>query len=72
MSDDVEALLDELIEGQRRRLLELARRIAPDLASEDLLQPHDDPRLASRPEFHFEDGILAGYLAVRTALRARR
>ena len=72
MSNELEALLDELIEGQRQRLLDLARRIAPDLAPEDLLQPHDDPRLASRPEFHFEDGILAGYLTVRAALRARR
>ena len=72
MNGDVEALLDELIDGQRRRLLELARRLAPDVTPEDLLQPHDHPAIASQPEFHFEDGILAGYLAVRAALRARR
>jgi len=72
VTDDVDAVLDDLIEGQRRRLFELARRLAPGVTAEDLLQPHDHPAIASHPEFHFEDGILAGYLAVRAALRARR
>ena len=72
LNEEIEALLDELIEGQRARVLALARRLAPDVSAEDLLQPHDDPRIAGHPEFHFEDGILAGYLAVRAALRARR
>ncbi len=70
--EDLESLLDEMIEAQRARLLAIARRIEPSLTSEDLLQPHNHPRLAASPEFHFEDGILAGYLAIRTALRASR
>jgi hypothetical protein len=73
MSDPaLDALLEELIEAQRRRLLDLARRLVPELTPEDLLQPHNHPALLSSPDFNFEDGILAGYLAVRAALRARR
>jgi hypothetical protein len=37
-----------------------------------VLQPHDYPALAASPDFNFEDGILAGYLALRAALRASR
>jgi hypothetical protein len=72
MADATEVLLEEMISAQRDRLLEIARRIDPSATSDDLLQPHDHPRLATSPEFHFEDGVLAGYLAVRAALRARR
>ena len=72
MHDSVDALLEEMIAAQRRRLLELARRIDPALTPEDLLQPHDHPRLSASSDFQFEDGMLAGYLAVRAALNARR
>jgi len=68
----IERLLDEMIGSQRRRLLELASRIAPGIPDDDLLQPHDHPVLAVHPGFNFEDGILAGYLTVRAALRASR
>jgi hypothetical protein len=68
----IESLLDEMIEAQRRRLLEIASRITPGISADDLFQPHDHPALAVQPEFNFEDGILAGYLTVRAALRARR
>lgn len=67
-----ESLLDEMIAAQRARLLALAHRIAPELTADDLLQPHDHPKIAGNSDFHFEDGILAGYLAVRAALRASR
>jgi len=70
--EDIESLLDEMIASQRARLLKIARRIEPSLTPEDLLQPHNHPRLAGSPEFNFEDGTLAGYLAVRAALRASR
>lgn len=69
---DTERMLQEMIEAQRARLLDLARRIVPDLTAEDLLQPHDHPSLATHADFNFEDGILAGYLAIRAALRAQR
>lgn len=74
MGDDeiADRILDEMIAAQRERLASLARRLAPELAPDDLLQPHDHPALAASPDFNFEDGILAGYLAVRAALRAAR
>jgi len=68
----LDALLEEMIEAQRARLLALARRLAPVTTPEDLLQPHDHPALAASTDYNFEDGILAGYLAVRAALRASR
>jgi hypothetical protein len=69
---DQEELLERMIADQRERLLALARRLEPDLGPDDLLQPHDHPRLAASPDFNFEDGILTGYLAFRAALRASR
>jgi hypothetical protein len=72
MDESTERLLEEMILAQRRRLLDIARRIEPGLAPDDLLQPHDHPRISANPDFNFEDGILAGYLAVRAALRASR
>ncbi|MDQ2871336.1 MAG: hypothetical protein M3S32_11370 [Acidobacteriota bacterium] len=70
--ESISALIDEMIESQRVRLMDLARRIDPSLSADDLMQPHDHPKVATNPDFQFEDGILAGYLAVRAALRARR
>jgi hypothetical protein len=70
--EELDRLLEEMIADQRQRLLALARRIAPELGPDDLLQPHDHPLLAASPDFNFEDGILAGYLAFRAALRASR
>jgi hypothetical protein len=72
VDDEIESLLEGMISAQRERLAELARRIEPALAPDDLLQPHDHPALAASPEFNFEDGVLAGYLALRAALRAIR
>jgi hypothetical protein len=70
--DGIEALLEEMIALQRKRVIALGRRLAPELSPDDLLQPHDHARLAGNPEFNFEDGVLAGYLAFRAAFRARR
>lgn len=67
-----EKLLEAMIEQQKQKLLALARRLEPDLTQEDLLQPHNHPRIAAHPDFNFEDGILAGYLAALAALRAQR
>ncbi|HEY6066578.1 MAG TPA: hypothetical protein VIY96_10495 [Thermoanaerobaculia bacterium] len=70
--EDLDDLLERMIADQRERLLLLARRLEPDLGPDDILQPHDHPSLAASPDFNFEDGILAGYLAFRAALRASR
>ena len=72
MDQQDEKLLETMIERQREKLITLARRLVPELTQEDLLQPHNHPRIAAHPDFNFEDGILAGYLAALAALRAQR
>lgn len=67
----VEAVLEELIAQQERRRLDAARRVMPCATGDDADQPHDHPGLASDPHFHYEDGILAGLMAARAAIRAR-
>lgn len=66
----IEALVNELIEGQKKTLLTLGRRIVPTLTMEDMLQPNDYPNLEYHPEFRYEEGILAGLQTVQMALRA--
>lgn len=65
----LDALLNELIEGQKKSLLNLGRRIIPTLTPEDVLQPNDYPQLECHPEFRYEEGILAGLQTAQTALR---
>ena len=66
-----ETRLQEMVEFQREKLLKLAREILPDLTPEDLRNPQDFPELTKDPLFNYEDGLLAGYLAVQTAMRSR-
>jgi len=63
----VRALLQEMEDAQRHKVLALARRILPGLTAEDIRNPHDFPDLVD-PDWHFEDGQLAGIQAVRFAL----
>jgi hypothetical protein len=63
-------LLDELIEGQRKKLLSTAKRIVPHIIEDDLLQPNDFPQLELHPYFRYEEGILHGLQVARTALLA--
>jgi hypothetical protein len=65
----MEKLLESMIEGQKKSLLNLGRRLVPTLTSEDMLQPNDYPELDSHPEFRYEEGILAGLQSAITALR---
>jgi len=66
-----ETRLQEMIEFQREKLLKLAREILPDTTPEDLRNPQDFPDLVKDPLFNYEDGLLAGYLAVQIAMRSR-
>jgi 8-oxo-dGTP pyrophosphatase MutT (NUDIX family) len=66
----VERRLAELEAHQRRRVSELARRLRPDLGPDALLSPHDFPELRD-PDWHFEDGQLAGIQAARFAIVGR-
>ncbi len=68
---DSESLFEEMVAQQRTRVLSLARQINPSLCSDDLLSPYDFPSVAQDPRFNFEDGVLAGLISARTALRAR-
>jgi hypothetical protein len=68
---EVASVLEELIAHQRRRVLEHARKLDGRLTDDDVQQPQDFPVLAGSPEWNYEDGILAGYLAAQSAIRAR-
>lgn len=69
---DVDKMVQEIVDQQNRKLLAQGRRIVPTLTPEDMLQPNDYPELENHPEFRYEEGILAGLLSIRTALRALR
>lgn len=61
--------LDELEELQRRKVLDLARRLKPGLTLEDVQNPHDFPELDD-PDWHYADGVLTGIASVRSAVAA--
>lgn len=65
---EIAALLDGMIEHQRRRAFQAARRTAPGVTPEDILQPHDYPPLMNDAEFHFEDGQTSGLLSAKVAV----
>jgi hypothetical protein len=67
----IEAELEALEELQKKKVLDLARRLRPDLTAEDIQNPHDFPELAD-PDWHYADGVLAGVQSARAALRALR
>ena len=71
MDPEVIALLQELIEGQKTKLLASARRIVPHVTSDDLLQPNDFPELEFHPHFRYEEGILDGLQVARSAIYAK-
>ncbi len=69
--DAVEQLILELERGQKRKVLELARRLRSGLTGEDIANPHDFPELQDA-DWQYEDGVLAGIQGVLAAVRARR
>ncbi len=68
---EIERLLDDAEELQRKKVSALARRLKPGLTDEDLRNPHDFPELKD-PDWHYEDGILTGIQSIMTSLRALR
>lgn len=64
------ALIDGMIDQQRGKVLRIGQRLNPRLSADDLLNPFDWPEVANNPQFNFEDGLLAGLIAARTALGA--
>ena len=61
------ALLEDMESAQRGKVIALARRLV-HLTAEDIRNPHDFPDLDD-PDWHFEDGQLAGVQSVVFALR---
>lgn len=68
--DEVIQLLDQMIEHQQKKVLEIARRFVPGITPEDARNPEDFEALKTSHIFNFEDGILSGYISARTALMA--
>lgn len=66
---DLERELASLEELQRKKVLDLARRLKPGLTLEDVQNPHDFPELDD-PDWHYADGVLAGIASVKSALYA--
>ena len=64
----VRELLEAMEAAQAAKVIDLARRLKPGLTAEDIRNPHDFPDLDD-PDWHFEDGQLAGIQAVRFAIR---
>jgi len=54
---------------QKKKVLDLARRLKPNLTPEDIRNPHDFPELDD-PDWHFEDGQLAAIESILVRLRA--
>jgi hypothetical protein len=66
---EIEQLLEDAEELQRKKVSALARRLKPGLTDEDIRNPHDFPELRD-PDWHYEDGILTGIQSISTSLRA--
>jgi hypothetical protein len=63
----MDKIFDELISGQRRKLLNYGQRIVPNVTEDDLLQPNDFPELENHPAFRYEEGVLEGLMSARMA-----
>ena len=68
--DELEALFEEMVSQQRRKVLAIAGSLNPRLTGDDVLSPQDFPELADDSRFNYEDGLLAGLLSARIAVLA--
>lgn len=66
----VDAMLEEMIALQEKKVLALARRLRPGVTPEDIRNPHDFAELDDA-DYHYEDGMLNGLQAALSAVRAR-
>ncbi|WP_194847807.1 hypothetical protein [Candidatus Neptunochlamydia vexilliferae] len=71
MTQSLEALFDELIAMQEKKLLEYGAAIIPNITPDDILQPNDYPELENHPEFRYEEGYLKGLHAAKMAAISR-
>lgn len=71
MKNDLELsieVLEGMISRQQVKVLDLGRKWVPHATDEDLRNAEDFAILKDKPIYHYEDGILAGLVAARTAL----
>jgi hypothetical protein len=66
----IDSLLEQMIDAQRRKVLETARAKVPNLTPEDVMNPEAYPAIYEDGPFNFEDGILTGLLSAQMAIRA--
>ena len=66
----METVFDQLVELQRKKLLQFSQQIVPNITADDLLQPNDFPELEHHPLFRYEEGVLKGLLTARMAYLA--
>ncbi len=68
--EELDALFQQMIDQQRRKVLAVARSIDARLTADDVLSSDDFPELARSARFNYEDGQLAGLLSAHAAVRA--
>lgn len=68
---EIELTLHTLHEQQNAKARQAAHRVRPDLTAEDLLNPDNFADVISDPDFMYEDGIAAGILSAKIAVRAK-
>ncbi len=68
--DELEVLLQKLHDQQRLKAKRMAQQLVPELTDEDVLNPDDFPALVKNPHFMYEDGLAAGILSAKIAVRA--
>lgn len=68
MKDTIPELLQELIDGQKKKVLECGAQFVERLTADDILQPNDYPELENNPHFRYEEGVLAGLQMAQCAL----
>jgi len=67
----MDQLIEEMVEHQKKKLLQIAREINREVTEEDILQPFDFNELEQNPHFRYEEGIYHGILSVRAALLSK-
>jgi hypothetical protein len=67
---DVEEVLERMISQQRDKVRDVALDILPHISPDELQDPQDHPEVSDDATFNFEDGLLAGLLSARMALRS--
>ena len=72
MKQPLEALFNELIDLQEKKLLIYAATIIPNITTDDILQPNDYPELENHPFFRYEEGVLKGLHSAKMAVLAQQ